>query len=108
MSDIIIGTLIVLGGLFGAIGALGLVRMPDVLIRMHASTKIGTLSCGMVLAGTAVFFADGSTIVRALLIFLFLILTAPIGSHMIGRAAVSMGVGLWRAPEDRPREPRDQ
>lgn len=40
MSDTIAGLLILLGGAFGVIGALGLLRMPDILIRMHASTKI--------------------------------------------------------------------
>ena len=99
MSDILIGGLLVLGGIFGVIGALGLVRMPDVLIRMHASTKIGTLFCGMVMAAAAVHFGDWTVTVRVVLIVLFLLLTAPIASHMIGRAAVSTGVPLWRGKE---------
>lgn len=98
MSDLITAGLILLGGAFGAIGALGLIRMPDVLIRMHASTKIGTLSCGLVVAGAAVHFAEPGTSVRAVLILLFLLLTAPIASHMIARAAVATGVPLWRGP----------
>ena len=96
MTDVIAGTLILLGGAFGVIGALGLLRMPDILTRMHASTKIGTLSCGLVVAGAAVHFGDGSTGVRAVLIILFLLLTAPIAAHLIGRAAVTTGVPLWR------------
>lgn len=93
--DVVVTILILGGGAFAVIGALGLVRMQDVLIRMHASTKIGTLATGLILAGAGLWFADSGVTVRVVLIFLFLLLTAPIGSHMIGRAAVSTGVPLW-------------
>jgi len=105
MSDTIAGRLIPLGGAFGVIGALGLLRMPDILIRMHASTKIGTLSCGLVVAAAAVHFGDTGTSLRVVLIVLFLLLTALIAAHMIGRAAVASGVLLWRgANAGGPRE----
>lgn len=95
MTDWIIAVLIVGGGVFAVIGAVGLLRLPDVLIRMHASTKIGTLACALVMAGAAVGFGATSEVARAVLIVLFLLLTAPIGSHMIGRAAIATGVPLW-------------
>jgi len=108
MSDVITGLLILLGGTFGVLGAVGVLRMPDVLIRMHASTKIGTLFCGLATAAAAVHFGDWSTSVRAVLIILFLLLTAPIGSHMIARAAVTTGVPLWRGRGGgKMRDPRD-
>jgi multicomponent Na+:H+ antiporter subunit G len=100
MSTLIVAILILIGGTFGILGAVGLLRMPDVLTRMHASTKIGTLSCGLVTAAAAVHFGDASTSVRAVLIILFLLLTAPIAAHMIGRAAVTTGVPLWRRDGD--------
>jgi len=96
MIELIVGILILTGGAFGVLGAIGLIRMPDILIRMHASTKIGTLSCGLVVAAAAVHFGDWGTSVRAVLIIVFLVVTAPIASHMIGRAAVTTGVSLWR------------
>lgn len=107
MNDLITAGLILFGGTFGVIGALGLIRMPDILIRMHASTKIGTLSCGLVMAGAAVHFADAGTSVRAVLIILFLLLTAPIASHLIGRAAIACGVELWRG-QDQPAAGKEQ
>lgn len=99
MTDIVLAAMLVAGGLFGAVGALGLVRMPDVLIRMHASTKIGTLSCGLIIAASAVHFGLPEITVRAVAIVIFLFLTAPIAAHMIGRAAVSTGVPLWKDRE---------
>ena len=96
MTDAIVALLILVGGTFGVIGGLGLVRMPDVLIRMHAATKIGTLATGLILAAAAVHFGRTAEVVQVILIVVFLLLTAPIASHMIGRAAVRMGVPLYR------------
>ena len=96
MSETITGLLILLGGASAVIGALGLVRMPDVLIRMHASTKIGTLACGLIMAACAVYFGTSEIITRAVAVVLFLLLTAPIGAHMIGRSVISTGVPLWK------------
>ena len=94
MTEILTSILLVLGGLFGLMAALGVVRMPDVLIRMHASTKAGTLGCGLILAAVAVHFAETSIVARAVATIVFLMLTAPIGAHMIARAAYRMGVPL--------------
>jgi multicomponent Na+:H+ antiporter subunit G len=99
MIDVIAGSLIILGGIFAFIGALGLLRMPDVLIRMHASTKIGTLSTGLILAGCAVVFGSSEIVIRVVAIVLFILLTAPIGAHMMGRSVVSTGVPLWKNEE---------
>ena len=95
MIETIVAILILAGAVFAVLGAVGLVRMPDVLIRMHASTKIGTLSCGLCLAGAGVYFQSADITVRVIAIFLFLLLTAPIAAHMIGRAAITTGVKLW-------------
>ena len=103
MSDVIAGSLIILGGAFAIIGGLGLLRMPDVLIRMHASTKIGTLSTGLILVGCAIVYASPEVIIRAIAIMLFILLTAPIGAHMMGRSVLSTGVPLWKGenvPDD--------
>ena len=72
-----------------------MLRFPDVLIRMHASTKAGTLGSGLILVAVAIFFADSATISRAILAILFLMLTAPVAAHMIGRAAFKTGASLW-------------
>ena len=108
ITDIIAAGLILGGGVFGMLGGLGLLRMPDVLIRMHAATKIGTLGCGLVIAAAAVVLADWAVTFRVILIVLFLLLTAPIGAHMIGRSVIRAGVPLrlgGRAGGDAPTDP---
>ena len=96
MIDTITAIIVLLGALFALIGGLGILRLPDVLIRMHASTKIGTLSTGLILAGCAVVFANPDIIIRVIAIVLFILLTAPIGAHMMGRSVLSTGVPLWK------------
>lgn len=103
MSELIVAGLVLVGGLFGALGALGLIRLPDVLIRMHASTKTGTLACGLIIVAAAVFFGSPEITIRAIAIILFLLLTAPIAAHMIGRAAFSTGVPLYKSKLPTPK-----
>ncbi|MFY9209531.1 MAG: monovalent cation/H(+) antiporter subunit G [Aestuariivita sp.] len=95
MSAFIAGVLLILGGAFTLVAGIGIFRMPDVFIRMHASTKVGTLGSGLILAAVAVYFQEPSVIFKVVLVILFLVLTAPIGAHMIGRAALRIGIEPW-------------
>lgn len=97
MIEVAAGVLVILAGLFALVAALGVVRMPDLMLRMHASTKAGTLSCGLSMLAAALFFGELSTAVRAAGVVLFLLLTAPVAAHMLGRAALRTGVTtrLW-------------
>jgi len=96
MSSVIIVILVTLGTLFVLLSAIGLVRMPDTYMRISVNTKAATLGVGLILVGTAVFFNDLSTTSRALVIILFVFLTAPVSAHLIGRASYFMGVRLWK------------
>ncbi len=95
MSLVIASLLLILGCAFILVAGIGIFRMPDVFIRMHASTKVGTLGSGLVMAAVAVKFQEPLVIFKAVLIILFLLLTAPIGAHMIGRAALRIGIKPW-------------
>ena len=86
MIDIVIALLTLGGGAFVLIAAIGIVRLPDLLTRMHASTKAGTLGSLLVLAALAVFAGTTTVISKVVATVLFLLLTAPIAAHMIGRA----------------------
>ena len=103
MIEVAIALLCLSGSLFALIAGLGVLRLPDVLIRMHASTKAGTLGSGLILAAVALHFQELSITTKVVAAVLFLLLTAPIAAHMIGRAALRTRVPLWRTRrEDRP------
>jgi multicomponent Na+:H+ antiporter subunit G len=87
--------LVVVGLFFLGVGAVGLLRLPDVYNRMHATSKATTLGAASVfLAGFVHFGPQGAGLV-SLVGILFLFLTAPTGSHMISRAAQRMGVDFY-------------
>ena len=95
MNEIITALLLVLGSLFSFVAALGMLRLPDTVIRMHAATKAGTLGTGLILFGVAFFYADLGITLRALATIIFLLLTAPVAAHLIGRAAYYSNIKLW-------------
>ena len=96
MKEIISTIFVVIGSLFILVSAVGLLRMPDLYMRLSATTKAVTLGVGFVLFGTAIHFWDVGIVSRAIIIISFLLLTAPIGAHMIGRAAYFDNVPLWK------------
>lgn len=96
MNEIIIFSVVALGAIFILLAAIGLLRMPDLFLRISVTTKAATLGVGLLLLGTALYFKEVSTTTRAIAIIIFLFLTAPIGAHLIGRAAYFIGIPLWK------------
>lgn len=92
---VVVGVLLVVGAAFMLVGALGVVRMPDVLLRMSSTTKSVTLGAGCTLTAAAFHFEDLGVTTRALATIMFLLATAPIAAHMISRAAYFSRVPLW-------------
>ena len=95
LSAIIAATLLIVGSLFCLVAAVGMLRLPDTLIRMHAATKAGTLGTGFILAAEAVAADELGTTIRAVAVIVFLLLTAPVAAHLIGRAAYRRGIHLF-------------
>ena len=93
--DILSKILILIGGFFMFVAALGVLRMPDLYMRLHANTKSATFGIGFLLLGAAVHFGEFAISIRALSILLFLFATAPVAAHMIGRAAYIAKSPLW-------------
>jgi multicomponent Na+:H+ antiporter subunit G len=87
--------LLATGGAFALLAAVGIVRMPDLYMRMQAATKAATLGVACVMLASAVHFGDLGTTARALLVVFFLFLTAPVAAHTIARAAYFVGAPLW-------------
>jgi multicomponent Na+:H+ antiporter subunit G len=95
ISPVLTSFLLLSGSLFCLVAAVGMLRLPDTLIRMHAATKAGTLGAGLILLAEAVHFGDTGITLRALAAVAFLLITAPVGAHLIGRASYFRGVRLY-------------
>lgn len=96
MINILTALLLLCGGGFAAVAALGIVRLPDTFMRMHASTKAGTLGAGLIMVAVAIHTPDTGVALRALLTILFILLTAPVSAHIVGRTAYLVGTRMWR------------
>jgi len=95
MIDLIAGTLILVGSAFALIAGIGLFRLPDFYVRMHAATKAGALAAGLVLIAVTVEAQMLEVTARAISGIVFLVVTAPIAAHLLGRAGYLAGVPLW-------------
>ncbi len=96
MKELLSSAFIIIGSIMILISSIGLLRMPDLYLRMSATTKAATLGVGFVLIGTAIHFWEVGIVSRLVIIIVFLFLTAPVAAHMIGRAAYNDGVPLWK------------
>ena len=85
-----------LGTFFIFTAGLGIIRMPDLFLRMSMTTKGATFGAGLILVGSIIFFNDVSVTGRSIAIIIFILLTAPISAHMIGRAGyLDKYVDIW-------------
>lgn len=85
----LLGLILMLGGLFFFfVGTVGLIRLPDVLTRMHATTKCDTLGAGLIILGVIVVLGFSLASLKALLILAFIWLTNPTAAHIIAKAVV--------------------
>lgn len=90
-ADLVAGVLMILGALLSLVAAIGVLRFPDVLTRMHSATKPQVLGLLLVMLGLALRLRDPSALAVLALVVLFQMITAPVASHMIGRAAFRAG-----------------
>jgi multicomponent Na+:H+ antiporter subunit G len=78
------------------LAAAGLLRMPDLYLRISAVGKGSSLGVSVLLAGAALLLRDEGATLRVLLIAAFVLLTTPVAAHIIGRAGYRSGVKLWK------------
>ncbi len=88
MLELLISLLIVTGGVFVVVGSLGLIKLPDLMTRLHAPTKATTLGVGGALIASMLYFlaTEGELSIHEVLITVFLFLTAPVTAHFIAKA----------------------
>lgn len=83
--------LVLAGGVFGLLAAIGIVRLPDLYTRLHAASKAGVVGAGLILVAVAMISTDAAVVLRALLGIVFLLLSTPIAAHLLARAAYKAG-----------------
>lgn len=91
VADVVAGVCLVIGALLTLIAAIGILRFPDVLTRMHSATKPQVLGLLLILVALGLRLRDPSTIGLLALVALFQLVTSPIASHMVGRASFRAG-----------------
>ena len=91
-ADLISWVLLLAGSAFSLIGAVGIIRLPDVFARMHGAGIIDTLGAGLILAGLMVQAGLTMITVKLILIVAFLFFTSPAATHALARAALTAGV----------------
>lgn len=101
--------LLLVGGGFALVGGLGLIRLPDFFARLHGPTKATTLGIGAVVVAILLLaLAEGQPVPwRALLIPLFLFVTAPVAAHAMARAALRGRARAGAIRPDAPARPAD-
>jgi len=92
IEEAAIVALVATGCLFLTVGTIGLLRLPNVYNRMHATSKPTTLGTATIFLAGFVHFGPGGAGLPSLIGILFLFLTVPTGAHMISRAAQKTGV----------------
>jgi multicomponent Na+:H+ antiporter subunit G len=108
VTDWLSSALFIAGAMLALLASVGVLRMPDVLTRMQASTKASTLGLGCLLLGLAIETPELSVVIRAGSIAAFVFLTTSVGAHVIARAAARGGAPLWEGTvvDERPPDTR--
>lgn len=88
--EYLLSLLILIGAIFTLIGSIGLFKLPDFYMRLHGPTKASTLGVGALLIASAISFSLSSEAIslHEILVTLFLFITAPVGAHLMAKAAI--------------------
>ncbi len=99
---------LLIGSAFALVASIGLLRLPDLYTRMHAASKAGTMGSCLMLIALAIHTTDVGTMSRALAGVVFFLLTAPVSSHLLAKAAYAVGYRLHSTSVTDEMAPKDQ
>lgn len=103
LMEVLVSVLLLIGSFFLLVGSIGIARLPDFFMRLHAPTKATTLGVGGMLVASMVYSLHHSPSLHELLITLFLFVTAPVSAHLLARAALRLKLkSRAPLPEDFP------
>ncbi len=92
LADIASWACLIAGSLFTFIGAVGIIRLPDVFARMHGAGILDTIGMGLILAGLMIHEGFTMVTVKLVLIVVFIFFASPTTTHALARAALNGGV----------------
>jgi len=93
--DILSWIFLITGAFFVVTGGIGLLRLPDFYTRIHAAGMTDTLGSWLILLGLILQAGSFLVLVKLVMILFFLLLTSPLSSHMLGKAAWLDGLPIW-------------
>ena len=93
-AEYAVSALLLVGGAFTLIGAIGLARLPDFYTRLHGPTKATTVGVGAIVVSSVIYFSTlGRGIgIEEVLFTAFLFMTAPVSANFLAKAAMHLGV----------------
>ncbi len=91
-TDVLSACFLIGGAALSLIAGIGVLRLPDVLARMHAATKPATLGLVMLAIGAALAVTSIAETITLILVVMLQFLTVPAGAHLVGRVAARAGV----------------
>ncbi|MBL8046783.1 MAG: monovalent cation/H(+) antiporter subunit G [Anaerolineales bacterium] len=89
---------VIIGTAFSIIGIIGLVRLPDVYTRLHATGKVSTFGVILLLIAAIAWTPLG--LGKGLLLMLFLLVAGPVASHALSSAAYRLGIPMQATRDD--------
>jgi multicomponent Na+:H+ antiporter subunit G len=95
VTALAVAVLLTLGAALVLLAAVGLLRLPDLYTRMHATTKPATLGVSLMVSALALHAGELGIATRAALVVVFFLLTAPVAAQRLGHAAHRAGVACW-------------
>lgn len=91
IMEVIVSFFLIVGAFFLLVGGIGMVKLPDLFMRLHAPTKSSTLGLGSFLLAAMIYAAfQGRFGFAELLITLFAFITAPVSANLIAQAAIHL------------------
>jgi multicomponent Na+:H+ antiporter subunit G len=94
--EIVVSVFLIAGSFFIFVAGIGILKMPDIFLRMHAATKATSLGIMLILFGVMILYPTAAVIVKSFIIIVFLYLTTPVAASLLGKTLLDMGISFWR------------
>lgn len=92
------------GALFFLAGSIGVLRLPDLLSRLHALTKADNLGLGLVVAGLMLQASGVQEVLKLLLVWLLVLFASSVACYLVARSATASIAGSATASGARPND----